>query len=445
MTILLVVFVQSVILSVGWWVVYNATSERISLGVQKIILDNNRMVAESLVDSIGVLPNEFNPNDPSWERAQAAVDQVQFGSGGFACILDANGQIVCHPEIEDPGIRSMNLSERQVDVFGDNLEKVNIMSSGADGIASGIVDFGADGKHYIATKHISDDGSQLLVHQPVSGISSAVNTINGGLLSKIILSGAIVVGFSALTIGVLMHRHGCEMSRWNRELEQKVKDRTADVRRSRETIVLALAKITEYRDNETGEHVDRISAYSARVARELMDEHDEITEQWVEQIRLASTLHDIGKVAIPDAVLCKPGKLTQTEFEQIKRHPVIGADTLIAVHHELKDDPLVAMAVEICLYHHERWDGGGYPTGIASEDIPLSARIVAVVDVFDALMSPRVYKPAMPVEKVFAIIRESSGSHFDPDVVDAFFRCADELVESRKDIGSSGTEIHLAA
>lgn len=432
-----VVVVQSVVLALGWFAVYNATFERVAIGVSEIIIENNRLMAQSLSDTIGRLPDQFDPSDPSWSRAQAAVSGVDFGAGGFACILDEKGEIVCHPDIENPLVRGSNLGEMKVRGSGEDSDERILRQLGKSGIENGLVDLGADGLHYIATKVVSDDGSRLLVHQPVSGLTSAVDAVTGGLLARMVLTGFGIVSVSGIAIGWLMNRSTREMSAWNRDLENTVKERTQDVQRSREAIVLALAKITEYRDNETGLHVERIGAYSQVIGEAIRQSRDDLSVEWVEQLRVASTLHDIGKVAVPDGVLRKPGKLTEEEFKQIQRHPSVGADTLIAVHHELKDDPLVAMAVEICLYHHERWDGSGYPVGLSGEDIPLPARIVAVADVFDALLSARVYKPAMPHEKVVEVIRESAGSHFDPDVVDVFMSCLPELIQIREDRADS--------
>ncbi|MEM9372778.1 MAG: HD domain-containing phosphohydrolase [Planctomycetota bacterium] len=428
-----VLAVQSAVLALGWFAVYNATFERIAVGVSEIIIENNRLVAQSLSDTIGTLPNDFDPEDPAWSRAQQAVSGIDFGAGGFACILDEHGEVVCHPDIENPLVRGMKLGDEKIASIDQADDERIIRELGASGVEAGIVDLGADGLHYIATKVVSEDGSRLLVHQPVSGLSSAVDSVTGGLLARMVVTGLLIISVSGFAIGWLMQRNTRDMVAWNRDLECKVRERTEDVRRSREAIVLALAKITEYRDNETGMHVERIGEYSRVVGEELRRRRSGLDAQWIEQLHIASTLHDIGKVAVPDGVLKKPGKLTDDEFRQIKRHPSVGADTLIAVHRELKHDPMVAMAVEICLYHHERWDGGGYPVGLSGEDIPLSARIVAVVDVFDALLSPRVYKPAMPREKVIRIIRESAGSHFDPEVVDAFVACLPELFRIREE------------
>ncbi|RNC81404.1 MAG: HD domain-containing protein [Phycisphaera sp.] len=422
---------QCIALVIGWFFVYNATHERIAESVDEVIIDNNRRVAESLVSAIGELPSKFDATDAAWQRAQKLVESVEFGSGGFACILDESGAIACHPDMEhDPSLREINLGSRLITPT-DSDEAVSINDIGSDDVQVGVADFSVDGKHYVATQMLTESGARLLVHQPVSGLSAASEQVTSGLLIQM---GAAATPILILTVGIgilFIRGHSRSLRRWNADLESKIEHRTLEVRQSRKAIVTALATLADYRDNETGQHVVRISEYSVVLARHLQDQFEEIDEQWIERLRLASMLHDIGKVGVPDAILRKPGKLTDDEFRIIKSHPSFGADTLIKVHHEIDNDPLVQMAAEIALFHHERWDGSGYPTGIQGNQIPLSARITAVADVYDALMSPRVYKPAMPIEKVRSIITESSGSHFDPAIVDAFAAVEAELCEIR--------------
>lgn len=430
-TITAFVLAQCIAMAVGWFLVYNSTSERIAESVDDVIIDNNRRVAESLVEAIGDLPSDFDANDPAWQRAQSLVESVEFGSGGFACILDEFGAIACHPEMaHDPSLRNINLGDHLL-VPPDGNAAVSIREAGRDGVQVGIADFAIDGKHYIATQMLTNSGTRLLVHQPVSGLSAASEQVTSGLLVQM-GAAAIPVVLLTIAIGTLFIRgHARSLRRWNADLEAKIEQRTLQVNTSRRAIVTALATLADYRDNETGQHVLRISEYTVVIARHLQDHFDEIDEQWIERLRLASMLHDIGKVGVPDAVLRKPGRLTEEELEIIKSHPAFGADTLLKVHHEVEDDPLFQMSIEVALFHHERWDGSGYPTGIEGDQIPLSARITAVADVFDALLSPRVYKPALPIEQVRNIIKQSSGSHFDPVIVDAFVAVELQLREIR--------------
>lgn len=198
----------------------------------------------------------------------------------------------------------------------------------------------------------------------------------------------------------------------NARLAQDLKDAYLDT-------ILRLSVATEFRDDDTAIHISRMSHYSAVIAEAMgLSMHE------VESIRMASPMHDIGKVGISDAILKKPGKLTDDEFVEMKKHTLIGARILEGAQSEI-----LKLSQVIALSHHEKWDGSGYPNGIKGEAIPLQGRIVALADVFDALTSPRCYKPAFPVEKALGIIRESSGKHFDPRVVEAFFSALDRILE----------------
>jgi len=184
--------------------------------------------------------------------------------------------------------------------------------------------------------------------------------------------------------------------------------------------IYRLAVVAEYRDNDTGDHIRRVSRTSELVAGAIGIDRD-----LVELIKHASQMHDVGKVAIPDAILLKPGHLTPDQREIMEKHTTIAADILAN-----PEDEVLAMGRDIALNHHERWDGQGYPNGISGRDIPLSARIVAAADVFDAVVSHRCYKAACSFDVALDIIIQDSGHHFDPEVTKAFFAVVEEILES---------------
>ena len=196
------------------------------------------------------------------------------------------------------------------------------------------------------------------------------------------------------------------------------------VSRMQSGMITFMAEVVENRDDNTGGHIRRTAKYVEDIAKELKRlgiYSDILTDRYMEDMVLAAPLHDIGKIHIPDAVLNKPGKLTEEEFEIMKTHTTAGEELLIHAKAEIGESRYLNIAVEMAAYHHEWWNGKGYPYGISGAQIPLCARIMAVADVFDALTSKRCYKDAMPLEKAYAIIREESGTHFDPAVVEAFF------------------------
>ena len=194
-------------------------------------------------------------------------------------------------------------------------------------------------------------------------------------------------------------------------------------------MITFMAEVVENRDDNTGGHIRRTAEYVESIAKELKRQgtySDILTDRYMSDMVVAAPLHDIGKIHIPDAVLNKPGKLTEEEFEIMKTHTTAGEELLTHAKAELGESGYLNTAVEMAAYHHEWWNGKGYPYGISGAEIPLCARIMAVADVFDALTSKRCYKNAMPLEKAYAIIREESGTHFDPAVVEAFFAAAEE-------------------
>jgi putative two-component system response regulator len=231
-----------------------------------------------------------------------------------------------------------------------------------------------------------------------------------------------------------------QLRNYSRDLEAAVRERTAELEASRRDLIHCLARAAEYRDDDTGHHVLRVGTY-ARLIGEAMGLGPDV----VDALEQAAALHDIGKIGIPDAVLLKPGKLTDDEFSvmqkhsgfgkriltrcspdeesTLRRHAVVGAQIL-----EVGSSHVLEMARTIALTHHEKWDGTGYPLGLQGEDIPLMGRITAAADVFDALSSRRCYKEAFPLDKCFAIMDEQRGTHFDPAVLDAFFKVRDQIV-----------------
>ena len=232
--------------------------------------------------------------------------------------------------------------------------------------------------------------------------------------------GAIIVLFSALLTSAIIRQYENRLASINENLQELVEVRSRALMKSRHAVIFGLAKLAESRDDETGQHLDRIRTYVTILARELARHDPSLDAAFIEILADTSSLHDIGKVGIPDSVLLKPGQLTHDETQVIRKHPLIGGDTILAIRKVWGDDPFLITACEVAFAHHERWDGNGYPFGLAGENIPVAARIVALADVYDALTSKRVYKDAMTHEQAREVIDQGSGVHFDPRVVEAF-------------------------
>ncbi|MGE4553586.1 MAG: two-component system response regulator [Desulfovibrionaceae bacterium] len=216
------------------------------------------------------------------------------------------------------------------------------------------------------------------------------------------------------------------------DLEAQVQRRTWEVVRTQDTALMSLAALAESRDNELSGHFRRTQRVARMIAREIASrpEHADFFRAITIDILYKSIpLHDVGKVAIPDHILLKPGRLTPEEFEIMKEHAVRGRDILARAERNLGQDSFLRLAREIAYTHHERWDGAGYPQGLAGTAIPLAGRIMAVVDVYDALISQRVYKAPMPHRDALEIIREGRGAHFDPSLTDVLLALEDQVRE----------------
>ncbi len=216
----------------------------------------------------------------------------------------------------------------------------------------------------------------------------------------------------------------------NAQLEQRVQQQVEEIVAThgrllvtRQAIITALAQLSELRDNDTGDHLYRVCRYCEAIAARLAQNkryERVVDETFVANLSSVSALHDIGKVGIEDKILLKPSKLTEEEYAVMKQHTIIGAKTMEKLRQKLGDDPFIVMGHEVVLYHHECWDGSGYPCGLKGNEIPLSAQIMAIADVYDALVSKRPYKPPYAPKEAWRIIEEGAGSAFAPDVVDAF-------------------------
>ena len=274
--------------------------------------------------------------------------------------------------------------------------------------------------------------SRFSGRSPIYGIETMMVTAKGE---------EITVEISGSWVDIDNSGPGCQLVLHNitkrKKMERQMLESTRLIDHSRRTAILGLAKLAEYRDQDTGAHLERIREYTRILTRALSGRsglQHLITPSFLEDITLSSVLHDIGKVGIPDNILLKPGKLSREEFEVMKMHCIYGRDVLAEARRDSGNVSFLAMGQQITHFHHEKWDGSGYPEGLSTTDIPLAARIVALADVYDALTSKRCYKQAMSHEQAREIIVRDRGTHFDPQVVDAFLELEEQFKRIRMEI-----------
>lgn len=258
--------------------------------------------------------------------------------------------------------------------------------------------------------------------------------------SKISTVGCIVmISITMLVCLIYCVTITSHLNLYKKNLEDEIRQKNLSIQKHNEkmlslqdNIITGMANLIESRDGDTGEHIKRTSFYVGLLAHALQKKGlypDILTDAYIELLVKAAPMHDIGKIAVPDHILQKPGRLTPEEFETIKLHACKGGKIVREVLGSIEEKEYVEIAADVAAFHHEKWNGSGYNKGLAGEDIPLSARIMAVADVFDALVSKRCYKEALPVDEAFDEIERSSGTHFDPRLVTVFLGLRDEITE----------------
>ena len=289
------------------------------------------------------------------------------------------------------------------------------------------------------TLSAAKSGVEAGLHESATGNTASAHALTHETIAWATASGVVLLGLSLLGTSVVIRKYDNVLVRMNKQLGHEVERRSRQSLVIRNGLIFGLAKLADYRDTDTGRHLERICQYTGLLAEALRDQFAEITPAWIERLKLAASMHDIGKVGIPDTILLKHGKFTPEERTIMQTHPVIGADTLISIRRRVGDDDLMNMGIQVTLSHHERWDGKGYPYGLVADQTPLSARIVALADMYDALTSKRVYKHAMSHEQAKQIILDNRGSHFDDRIVDAFLCVHKRFDEVRHELACETT------
>lgn len=377
-----------------------------------------------------------------WAVAQELLESTQLPRGGQLMVLNHEGKVLCHTEhARNVNITRCDYAEQEINLIpSGELWQLGNINPGTTLTAETQT---PGGPAVVSFRYDADRDIKIVLIQPQAALAAAGASITDGLWNVVMIGGALVLVIGAAGSFTLVRRYDSVLSRANRALEAEVARRTKSAVNIRDGLIFGLAKLADFRDTDTGRHLERICRYSELLAEELKSRFADITPEWIELLRLASSMHDIGKVGIADSILLKPGPLSETERRHMQMHTVIGADTLSAIRRRVGDDPLLDMSTRVALEHHEKFDGTGYPYGLKGDEISLAARIVALADVYDALTSHRVYKAAMSHEDASAIIVKGRGTHFDPEVVDAFIRIRQEFERTRLKLSPSGERMVL--
>lgn len=419
--IFLLVGAQLVCLLAGLFLFSTLLSQRLQGTLETAVLNNSYQSAVQagiFIEKLGA--TDLRRGTKDWLRVQKLIEEFKLPNGGFITVIDnRNGELLCHPDLAvRPQMESPALTQLQT--------KLGSLPMGeADGTGFATM---PDGNYLVAVRNMPTLGIRILAFQREMVMRQAVLHVLAPLLPVGLSSLLLITCLTLAMTWVIIKRYENRLADANENLEEEVQLRSKALVKTRNATIFGLAKLAESRDTDTGDHLDRIRSFVTILARRLQSVNPSLTDEYIETLGVASSLHDIGKVGIPDSVLLKPGRLDNDERAVMESHAQIGADCIAAIIERLGEDDFLTVAHEIALWHHEKFDGSGYPTKLNGSDIPISARIVALADVYDALISPRVYKRPMSHAQARQIILEGSGQHFDPAVVAAFLASEEKFI-----------------
>lgn len=431
LTVILISLIQLMLLLVAvvWLFAWLSGVTEEQLGHQTCL--DNQTIGRHLAETIeaATIRQVRSESDPDRAELDSIIRQIELPNNGFVWVLDGStGEILSqNPSKEWVDQTPGNLMLHAVDDHKKISPLVDTVSFTKDRRnANGKLAFGGK-EHFVNAQILPQLNSILVIGQQRSLASNGL----AGIMfyaKNLVFGGTLLLGLICICLIVaILRRINDSFNNLNNGLEKKVTDSARELVRTKNAVIFGLAKLAESRDNDTGEHLDRIRTYVTILAEEVALHNPKIDEEFIHHLALASSLHDIGKVGIPDSILLKPGRLSPEERGIMELHTLIGGECLDAIHSRLGENAFMHIARQVAYYHHERWDGTGYPHSLKHAEIPLVARIVAVADVYDALTSKRPYKKAMSHLESKAIILSGSGKHFDPEIVDAFLRHEDRF------------------
>lgn len=394
----------------------DAQTHSIMISVSQLLSDGESVVSLDIV----------------MDEMQEMAENIQLNGEGYGFIIDRNGLVVAH---HDPSEKGKNYIS-DIGAQGTEMQEMARKVIASDGSA---VTMEIDGKEcMIFSQEVQRDWFVVMVVNTADLFERVEDNLWRNILVSLLIF--IVVGYFCTSSYYNRNksiRYAEELKNYQATLEERVAEQTAKIKeqtleriRMQENVIEGMAAIIESRDNSTGEHVRNTKRYVSMIADYMLKNGiypEEVDEKFTEYIRNAAPLHDVGKILISDVILNKPGKFTPEEYEIMKTHALLGEEIVEKILDNNAEPELLQMAKAVVCCHHEKWDGSGYPSGLRGEEIPLAARIMAVADVFDALINRRVYKDAIPEEESFDIIRKDAGKHFDPVIVDVFFQIRDEV------------------
>ena len=435
--VILISSIQLAVLLVAVLMLFSWFSCETENTVRNQVCDDNQVIARHVINEahaagIGDVKSEAKD---AYELSKI-VSRVEMPNHGFICLVDSsNGMTICPQEGQTNFIgvelgkttfRSLQETKENCEGEGTTLLEAISKSPNKRSVLGEIMV--SDQPHFVSAEFIPELNSTLVVGQQRNHLISRVSSTMA-YTKRVVFAATLFIGLACLGLFLsVFNRQQVKAKTVEQGLENKVSEREKELVQTQNAVIFGLAKLAESRDNDTGEHLDRIRSYVTILTADLATRLPEIDDAFVHNIALASSLHDIGKVGIPDSILLKPGRLSKEEREVMELHTLIGGECLDAIQGRLGNiNVFMHTAKQIAYYHHERWDGKGYPHGLSENEIPLVARIVAVADVYDALTSKRPYKNPMTHIESKAIIMSGSGSHFDPEVVSAFMRHEDKF------------------
>lgn len=366
------------------------------------------------------------------DEMQELAENIRLNGEGYGMIVDKNGLVVAHYDKTQKGRNYLTDEDMQGTELQDMVRKVHLC--GGESITMKL-----DGEEcMIFSQEVQRDWYVIMV----VNTADLFERVEGNLWRNVMVSVLIfvVVGYfctasyknrnKATQYAEKLQDYQATLEERVEEQTKKIKEQTLERIKMQEDVIEGMAAMIESRDNSTGQHVRNTKQYVLMIASYMLKNGifpNEVDEKFVEYIRNAAPLHDVGKIFISDVILNKPGKFTPEEFEIMKTHALLGGGIVEKILGDNAEPALVQMAENVACYHHEKWNGSGYPSGLSGTEIPLEARIMAVADVFDALVSKRVYKEAVAEEEAYDILRKDSGSHFDPAIVDIFFEIRESV------------------